>query len=255
MQHELEMAHANYAEAVSLGMEQVNVLGTQASELESLRQNALGWESKLGEANDAIRNKELEMLAQMDKLQLRVDSESSELESLRERDWEIEKLHIRVEKQNMLLEDRLEAEAEMRRQKKMQQQEIKHIWDACSLQMAFAASLQLEKNELVQSITHIKNDLDAAHSNHAALAAAVAASAADSKNELVKAHTNHAAAVAAMLGHTKSLQEENKQLQAAAAAVTQEKNQLAQNITHIMHELDKAHSNCAGSLRPHTLLA
>jgi hypothetical protein len=252
MQHELEMAHAHYEEAVSLGMGQLNVLGNQASEPESLRQNALGWESKLGEANDAIRNKELEMLAQMDKLQLRVDSESSELESLREREWQIEKLHIRVEKQNMLLEDRLEPEAEIRKQKKTQRQEIKHLQDACSLQMAFAASLQLEKNELVQSITHIKHDLGAAHSNHAALAAAVTASAADSKNELVKAHTNHAAAVAAML---KEKEDENKQLQAVAAAVTQEKNQLAQNITHIMHELDKAHSNCAGRLRPHTILA
>ena len=125
------------------------------------------------------------MLAQMDKLQLRVDSESAELESLQEREWEIENLHIRVEKQTMLLEDRLEAEAEMRRQTKTQQQEIKHLSDACSLQMAFAASLLLEKNELVQAITHIKHDLDAAHSNHAALAAAVAASASDSKNELV----------------------------------------------------------------------
>ena len=83
------------------------------------------------------------MLAQMDKLQLRVDSESAELESLREREWEIEKLHIRVEKQTMLLEDRLEAEAEMRRQKQTQQQQIKHLQDACSLQMVFDASLQL----------------------------------------------------------------------------------------------------------------
>ena len=73
----------------------------------------------------------------------------------------------------------------MRRQKQTQQQQIKHLQDACSLQMVFAASLQLEKNELVQSITHIKHDLDAAHSHHAALAAAVAASASDSKNELV----------------------------------------------------------------------
>jgi hypothetical protein len=89
-------------------------------------------------------------------------SQLAEADSIiQEQAAEIERLNRRVERQAMLLEDRLEVEAELRKKEKAQ-------YDQAAQLQASIAALQLEKKQLSQSLGLLAKERDQVRAEKAA---------------------------------------------------------------------------------------
>lgn len=92
----------------------------------------------------------------------RAGEAASEAEMIiRDQAAEVDRLNQRVERQAMLLEDRLEVEAELRKKEKAQYEEVAQL-------KASVAALQQEKQQLAQSISHVAKERDQARAEKAA---------------------------------------------------------------------------------------
>ena len=80
---------------------------------------------------------------------------------IRDQAAEIDRLNQRVERQAMLLEDRLEVEAELRKKEKAQYEEVAQL-------KASVAALQNDKKQLAQNISHVAKERDQARAEKAA---------------------------------------------------------------------------------------